>query len=322
MSSWVRERCEELVRNIERIIHGKSDVIRLAVICLLAEGHLLIEDVPGVAKTSLAKAIAQSVGGSMKRIQFTPDLLPSDITGVRIYDANSLQFHFQHGPVFANIVLADEINRASPKTQSALLEVMAEQQVTVDGEIYRPPRPYFLIATQNPIDHRGTYPLPEAQLDRFLMQLRIGYPDFDHEVQIVEDAIQRRTPEILEPVLTADEVQRMIDVVRQARVTRPARGYIVSITHRTRSVVMTDRLRLGASPRASNALALASQAHAAYQGRSYVTADDVKAVAVAVLCHRLLLTPEAEIRGDEPASIVDEILDTVRVPRDAVRDEL
>jgi MoxR-like ATPase len=313
---WVRQRCDELIANVEQVIHGKTQVVSLAVVCLLAEGHLLIEDVPGVAKTSLAKAIAQSVGGAMKRIQFTPDLLPSDVTGVRIYDAASREFQFRHGPVFANIVLGDEINRASPKTQSALLEAMGEHQVTVDGDVYWPPLPHFLVATQNPIDHQGTYPLPEAQLDRFLMMLRMGYPSFDHELRIVDDAVHRRVPEMLEQVLSIDDVQRMIELVRQVRVVPQMRGYIVSITSRTRVPPMVDRLRLGASPRASNALAVAGQAHAARLGRSFVTADDVKAVAHPVLDHRLLLTAKAEIQGDTAAGIVDDVLADVRVPWD------
>jgi MoxR-like ATPase len=314
-TSWVQRRCGDLVRNIEHFIHGKTQVVCDAVICLLAEGHILIEDVPGVAKTSLAKAIAHSVGGSMRRIQFTPDLLPSDVTGVQIYDTSRHQFQFREGPVFANVVLGDEINRASPKTQSALLEVMAEHQVTVDGMTHVLPRPNFVIATQNPIDQQGTYALPEAQLDRFMMLLRIGYPGAEQEMRIVADAIARRLPEQLQPVMSIDELLRMIDISRAVYVAPSIQAFIVTITGATRTV---PQLRLGASPRASNALALAAQARAAFEGRSFVTADDVKAMSHQVLCHRLLLTPEAAIQGHTSQAIVQSILSAVPVPQDRV----
>ena len=309
---WVQRRSHDLVRNIEQFIHGKTPVVWNAVVSLLAEGHLLIEDVPGVAKTSLAKAIAQSIGGTMRRVQFTPDLLPSDVIGVQIYHTMRQEFEFRHGPVFANVVLGDEINRASPKTQSALLEAMAERQVTVDGTSYALPRPNFVIATQNPIDHQGTYPLPEAQVDRFMMLLRVGYPTPEHEVRIVADSIARRSPEQLQPVTTIEELQRMIDVVRGVYVAPAVQGYIVTITNATRTM---PQLRLGASPRASNALAAAAQARAAVEGRSFVTADDVKAMAKPVLCHRLLLTPEAAMQAYRPESIVEDILAAVPVPQ-------
>jgi len=314
-TAWVQERCGVLVDNVERFIRGKTQVVRDSVICLLAEGHLLIEDVPGVAKTSLAKALAFSVGGSMKRIQFTPDLLPSDVIGVQLYDRDRHEFEFRQGPVFANVVLADEINRASPKTQSALLEAMAERQSTVDGETFALPRPNFVIATQNPIDQQGTYALPEAQLDRFMMLLRIGYPSPEAERTIVGDAISRRAPEQLRPVMGIEELLRMIDVTRGVFVAPALQGFVVTITGATRSV---PQLRLGASPRASNALAMASQARAAFEGRSFVTADDVKAMARVVLTHRLLLTPEASIQGYTAAAIVDNILAAVPVPMDPV----
>jgi MoxR-like ATPase len=300
------------VRNVEHFIHGKSAVVWNAVIGLLAEGHILIEDVPGVAKTSLAKALAQSIGGSMRRIQFTPDLLPSDVVGVQLYDSNKQDFHFREGPVFANVVLGDEINRASPKTQSALLEAMAERQVTVDGVSYALPRPNFVIATQNPVDQQGTYALPEAQLDRFMLLLRIGYPSPEHEVRIVADAIARRLPEQLQPVTTVEEMAQMIEVVRGVYVAPALQGFIVTITNATRSI---PQVKLGASPRASNALAAASQARAAVEGRGFVTADDVKAMARPVLCHRLMLTPEATVQGHKAESIVDNILAAVPVPQ-------
>jgi MoxR-like ATPase len=314
-TTWVRARCEALVRNVEHFIHGKTSVVRDAVICLLAEGHLLIEDVPGVAKTSLAKAIAHSINGSMRRIQFTPDLLPSDVVGVQLFDRQRQQFQFREGPVFANIVLGDEINRASPKTQSALLEAMGEHQVTVDGVTYPLPRPNFVIATQNPIDQQGTYSLPEAQLDRFMMLLQIGYPSPQHEQAIVNDAIARRLPEQLQPVMSIEELGRMIDICRGVFVAPALSAFIVTIVSATRTV---PQLRLGASPRASNALAMASQARAAFEGRAFVTADDVKAMARQVLCHRLMLSPEATIQGHTPHAVVDNILAAVPVPHSPV----
>lgn len=309
---WVQRRCHDLVRNIEHFIHGKTSVVWDAVVAILAEGHILIEDVPGVAKTSLAKAIAHSIGGSMHRIQFTPDLLPSDVFGVQIYNRAKSEFEFREGPVFANIVLGDEINRASPKTQSALLEAMAEHQVTVDGVSYALPQPNFVIATQNPIDHQGTYTLPEAQLDRFMMLLHIGYPTPEHEVRIVGDAIARRLPEQLQSVMTIEELRRMIEVVRGVYVSPALQAFIVTITNATRTI---PQLRLGASPRATNALATAAQARAAVDGRSFVTADDVKAIAKPVLCHRLVLTPEAAVQEFKPDMIVDNILTAVPVPQ-------
>ena len=315
-TGWVQDRCADLIRNVERFIHGKIAVVRDSVICLLAEGHLLIEDVPGVAKTSLAKAIAHSISGSMKRIQFTPDLLPSDVIGVQIFEKHEQQFQFKKGPVFAHIVVGDEINRASPKTQSALLEAMAERQVTVDGETYPLPRPNMVIATQNPIDLQGTYALPEAQLDRFMMLLRVGYPSIEHEMHIVRDAVDRMLPEQLRPVITINEVGKMIEIARSVKVAPPIQRYIVTIVAATRTV---KHLRLGASPRASNALAVASQARAVVcEGRSFVTADDVKAVAQSVLGHRLLLRPEAAVQGHSADGIIEEIMDSVAVPQKPV----
>ncbi len=312
-TDWAHDRCAALIRNVEGFIHGKTSVVRDAVICLLAEGHLLIEDVPGVAKTSLAKAIASSISGSMKRIQFTPDLLPSDVIGVQTWDTREEKFQFRKGPVFAHIVVADEINRASPKTQSALLEAMAEHQVTVDGKLYPLPQPNVVIATQNPIDLQGTYALPEAQLDRFMMLLRVGYPNTEHEMHIVRDAVARRLPHQLQPVITIDDVRKMIDIARSVEVTSSIQRYIVTLVANTRTV---KHVRLGASPRASNALAVASQARAVvYEGRSFVTADDVKAVARSVLSHRLLLTSEAAVQGHTAEDIIDEIMVSVAVPQ-------
>lgn len=301
-----------LQANVERFILGKTDVVRMALVCLFAEGHLLVEDVPGVAKTSLARAIARSISGKVRRIQFTPDLLPSDVTGVQTYDLDRKQFTFKEGPVFANIVLGDEINRASPKTQSALLEVMAERQVTVDGFPRRLPRPFLCIATQNPIEHQGTYTLPEAQLDRFAMRISVGYPDQDDEVDILGGGLARNSPDQLTTVLTADDMLEMIHVVERIYVSEPVRRYIVTVTRATRT--MPD-LRLGVSPRGTIALGVCAQAHAASLGRPFVTPDDVKSIAIPVLNHRLILTPEAVVQGAKPEAILRDILSSVRVPR-------
>lgn len=278
---------QRLSDNITRFIHGKDDVVRLALVCLFAEGHLLIEDVPGVAKTSLARAIANSVGAArLGRIQFTPDLLPSDVTGTSVFRQNVERFVFEPGPVFCHILLGDEINRASPRTQSALLEVMGERQVTVDGHSYGVDSPFMCIATQNPIEMQGTYPLPEAQIDRFMMMLRIGYPGRVDEEKVVAEGLQRHTPAALRPVLSLDEVRRMIDRVRTVAVAPPLHRYIVDIARASRQDPDVD---LGISPRGTVALALAAQAHAACTGRAYTTAQDVKDVAVPVLRHRLQL---------------------------------
>ncbi|WP_243866974.1 AAA family ATPase [Actinophytocola oryzae] len=309
-------RFRELSGNIDDFIRGKPEVVRLALVCLLAEGHLLIEDVPGVAKTSLAKAIARSVAGAqVRRIQFTPDLLPSDVTGVQVYDQASGRFEFRQGPVFANILLGDEINRASPKTQSALLEVMAEHQVTVDGVAHPVPHPFLCIATQNPVEHQGTYALPEAQLDRFLMRITIGYPEeLADEVSIVADGLARRRPEELKPVIELAELRKTISDLRNLHVSPKLQAYVATITRATRR---HPDVRLGVSPRGSIALATAAQAYAASMGREFVTADDVKAVAVPVLSHRLLLTSDARFQRRAPEAIVTEILAGVPVPRAA-----
>lgn len=309
---WFAQRYESLVRNIETFIRGKPDVIRMAVVCMLAEGHLLIDDVPGVGKTSLAKAVSQSIDGSMRRIQFTPDLLPSDVTGVQIYDSGKREFVFHPGAVFANIVLADEINRASPKTQSALLEVMAERQVTVDSIPYLVPRPFIVIATQNPVEHGGTYDLPEAQLDRFMVHSSIGYPDHEAEVEVVMNGVQGRTTEQLQPVMTTAEMLQMTQIAGQIHVAPAIASYIVTVTAATRSL---PDLRLGVSPRGSLALAQAAQAHAAAQARSFVTADDVKTMAPLVLAHRTTVRPEAELQGRTAEDLLQTILASVPVPQ-------
>jgi MoxR-like ATPase len=310
--NWFAARFDELATNVETFIKGKPEVVRMALVCMMAEGHLLIDDVPGVGKTSLAKAISQSIDGSMRRIQFTPDLLPSDVTGVQVYDAGKREFVFHPGAVFANIVLGDEINRASPKTQSALLEVMAERQVTVDSIPYLVPRPFIVIATQNPVEHGGTYDLPEAQLDRFMMRTSIGYPDHEAECEVVMNGAKGHTPEQLQPVMTTADMQQMTQIAGQVHLAPAITSYIVTITAATRSL---PELRLGVSPRGSLAVAQAAQAYAAAQGRSFVTADDVKAMVPVVLAHRTILRPEAELQGRTAGELLQTILASVPVPQ-------
>jgi MoxR-like ATPase len=310
--NWFAQRFDDLVRNVESYIRGKPEVVRMSLVCMMAEGHLLIDDVPGVGKTSLAKAIAQSIEGSMRRIQFTPDLLPSDVTGVQVYDAGKREFVFHPGAVFANIVLGDEINRASPKTQSALLEVMAERQVTVDSVPYLVPRPFVVIATQNPVEHGGTYDLPEAQLDRFMMHTAIGYPEHDAEVEVVANGSQGRTPEQLRPVMTISDIQQMTQIASEVYLAPAIISYIVTIAAATRKL---PELRLGISPRGSLALAQAVQAFAAAQGRPFVTPDDVKTMVPYVLGHRAILRPEAELQGRTNHDLLQSILASVPVPQ-------
>jgi MoxR-like ATPase len=311
--AWFAERYEDLVRNVGSFIRGKTSVIRTALVCMVAEGHLLIDDVPGVGKTSLAKAITQSIDGTMRRIQFTPDLLPSDVTGVQIYNAAKREFEFHPGGVFANIVLGDEINRASPKTQSALLEVMEERQVTIDSVPYAVPRPFIVIATQNPVEQGGTYDLPEAQIDRFMMRISIGYPAHEAEVEVLANRTRGQRPEQLRPVMTAADMLKMIELAHQIHLAPALKSYIVTITAATRRL---PELRLGVSPRGSLALAVAAQAHAAADGRSFATADDVKALAPQVLWHRMLLRPEAELQGHTPAGLLETITASVPVPQE------
>jgi MoxR-like ATPase len=303
---------DALARQLEQVLRGKRRAIHLSLVGLFAEGHLLIEDVPGVGKTSLAKAIARSIGGTWRRVQFTPDLLPSDVTGVSVWDRTRGDFEFRPGGVFANVVLADEINRASPKTQSALLEAMEERQVTIDTQTYKLPRPFLVIATQNPVELEGTYPLPEAQLDRFLLRLRIGYPDRDAELAILdsqgEDLV---TPEDLEPVTDAETIAAWTRELDRVHVAAELQGYIVDLVEATRH---HRDLMLGVSPRGALSLQRAARALAASVGRSYVVPDDVKALAPAVLEHRLLLSSEAMMRGVSPADVLVSILESVSVP--------
>ncbi len=303
---------ERLEANVALAIKGKPEVIRLALTCLLAEGHLLIEDVPGTGKTTLARAMAASIDASWHRIQFTPDLLPSDVTGVSIYHQGTGTFEFHPGAIFANMVVADEINRASPKTQSALLEVMEERRVTVDAKPYAVPRPFLVMATQNPIDMDGTYPLPEAQLDRFLIRATMGYPDLESEVEILTTQGQSVVVDSLQPVMTTEEMAAMIASTTSIFVAPAILTYLAQAVAATRT---TPGVRLGASPRASLALLRACRTRAASQGRSFVEPEDVKDLAPAVLAHRLILTPEAELQGRTQVQLVDQVLRAIPVPR-------
>jgi MoxR-like ATPase len=300
-----------IIDNVSRVLVGKEAEAELCVIALLSRGHLLIEDVPGVGKTMLAKSLARSLGCAFERLQFTPDLLPSDVTGVNIYSPNTQQFEFRQGPIFAQVLLADEINRATPKTQSALLEAMEERQVTVDGTTYPLPLPFLVLATQNPVEFAGTFPLPEAQVDRFLMRVNLGYLDVAHEVQVL-DRFERDSPmEQLEPVSSAAEVLESQKAVQQIYVDPQLKEYIARVTHRTRSHA---DIGLGASSRGSLGLFRSSQARAALEGRDFVTPDDVKALAHPVLGHRLILKPNAELRGLNAAKILSQILESEPVP--------
>ena len=302
---------ESIVTNVARVLRGKNEVIELALVGLLSDGHLLIEDVPGVGKTSLAKAFARSIDLTWRRIQFTPDLLPSDLVGVSIWSRATETFDFQPGPVFANIVLADEINRASPKTQSALLEAMEERQVTVDGSTRTLPRPFLVIATQNPVEQEGTYRLPESQLDRFLIRLSIGYPDRTAETEILEASTSGDALAGLSPVIGAGEVNAMIDATAGVRMVDVLKDYIVSISHTSRR---HPAVALGFSPRATQQLARASRTLAAARGRDYVIPDDVKELAVPVLAHRLLIRRDAGGRAASAPDVVREIVASVPVP--------
>jgi MoxR-like ATPase len=310
-AEWYSAWFNAVLDNVERVIRGKRDEIATALVCLYAEGHLLLEDVPGTGKTTLAKAIAGSMDSTWRRIQFTPDLLPSDVTGGLVYDQSDGTFDFRRGPVFANVVLADEINRASPKTQAAMLEVMEERHVTVDGDTHDVPRPFVVIATQNPVEQEGTYRLPEAQLDRFLLRTAIGYPDHEHEVDAVRRVTHGARPEQLEAVISADDTRRMIQVAAHVHVDDAIYDYVVRLVAATREL---PQLRLGVSTRGALALIRAARAMAATQARAFVTVDDVRVLAPAALGHRMLLSPDAELRGVATADLVDELLDRVEPP--------
>ncbi len=309
---------DELVRiihqvatSVESVIEGKEGAVRLALTVLLAEGHVLIEDVPGVGKTMLAKALARSTDCSVRRIQFTPDLLPSDITGVSAYNQERREFEFKPGPVFANVVVGDEINRASPKTQSALLECMEERQVTVDGVTYRLAPPFMVIATQNPVEMEGTYPLPEAQRDRFTARIAIGYPSRQAELEMLDAHGSASPLDTLQPVAHAEDIADLIAAVRQVHVAGPLKDYVVSLVAATRA---TPDLRLGASPRATLHLLRASRAWAALDGRDFVIPDDVQTLAVPVLAHRLLPSAEAAVARQTPERVMASILEQVPLP--------
>ncbi|NLX10278.1 MAG: MoxR family ATPase [Chloroflexi bacterium] len=297
--------------NIQRVIVGKDDVIDLMMIAVLSEGHVLLEDVPGTGKTMLAKSLAASLGCTFRRIQFTPDLLPSDVTGINYFNQQSQAFEFRPGPLLSQIVLADEINRATPRTQSALLEGMQERQMTVDGETYRLPRPFLVLATQNPIELEGTFPLPEAQLDRFLMRVAIGYPDEDEENRILLRFRADDPLEALEPVTEPETINQLIGQVREIHVAEPVQNYIVAIIRRTRD---HPEIELGASPRASLALYGTAQARAGIHGRDFVLPDDVKLLAPYVLTHRIQIDPQTRLRGRRPEEVVSDLVNTVPVP--------
>ncbi|MGW6197302.1 AAA family ATPase [Kribbella sp. NPDC055110] len=310
---------ELISANVQRVIRGKPQVVRLAIATLFAGGHLLIEDLPGLGKTSLARSLARSIGGRWSRIQFTPDLLPGDITGVVVYDQGQGKFVFHPGAVFANVVLADEVNRGTPKTQSALLEVMAERQVTVDADTRRVPDPFMVLATQNPIEMEGTYRLPEAQLDRFLLRIEIGYPDLDAEIEVVALDGAGPTPDDLEPVIDPDTLRGVIAAVRSVYVDEAVMAYAVRLAAATR---LHSAVRYGASPRGSIALIRAARAIAATDGRSFVTPDDVKSIAHPVLAHRLVLTADATLARRTAESVVDDVLEDTPAPGNPVRRDL
>jgi MoxR-like ATPase len=312
-SPEVLSKLAELETSLQTVIRGKREVVRLSLVCLLAKGHLLIEDVPGVGKTTLAQALARSVACRFHRLQFTSDMLPSDVLGVTIYNAHSEAFEFKPGPIFSNFLLADEINRTTPKTQSALLEAMNESQVSVDGKSHSLPRPFMVVATQNPMEHHGTYPLPESQLDRFLMRLGIGYPDLESEREILRNR-DRAQPDRVANVFTAEEIVRLQDSVHRVQVDDALVDYMLAIVERTRH---HESLALGVSPRGSQALYRAAQALALIEGREYVVPDDVKRLAAPVFAHRVAIntrTTLVERRADAGERIIQEILNLVDVP--------
>ena len=308
--SGLATRIGAVVANVERAIFGKHHEVELALVALVCRGHILVEDVPGTGKTMLAKAIARSLGCSFKRIQFTPDLLPSDVTGVSIFNQRTNQFEFRPGPVMTQIVLADEINRATPKTQSALLEAMEEHQVTVDGVTYQLPDPFLVMATQNPIEYEGTFPLPEAQLDRFFIRLQLGYPKEREEIAILDAQRVIHPLETIEQVMGADELLKAMSAVKDVHIAEQVKTYVVGVVNATRS---HPDVYLGASPRGSLALARASQAYALIQGRDFVLPDDVKALAGPTLSHRLILQPQARLKDLAATTVIAEVLASVPV---------
>ncbi len=302
---------QRLRQNIQKVIIGKDEVINLTLTVVLCEGHMLLEDVPGIGKTTLARALAASLGCTFRRIQFTPDLLPSDVTGISWFNQKTQEFEFRSGPVISQVVLADEINRATPRTQSALLEAMQERQVTVDGVTRPLPRPFLVMATQNPIELEGTFPLPEAQIDRFLMRIALGYPEESEENAILE-RFRLADPLVdLEPVTTPQEILEYINQRRQVRIAEPVREYIVRVARATRQ---NTEIELGASPRATLSLYQAAQAWAAIHGREFVLPDDVKNLAPYILSHRLMISPQAQLRGRKIEELISDIVEAVPVP--------
>jgi MoxR-like ATPase len=300
-----------ITENLRRVMHAPDETLELSVLCLFSEGHLIIEDLPGVGKTTLAKALARSVDLSFSRIQFTPDLLPSDVTGVNVYDQRSNEFEFRPGPVFTNVLLVDEINRTSPKTQAALLECMQEGQVTVDGVTYELAPPFLVMATQNPIEYEGTYPLPEAQLDRFTMRIAIGYPPLADEARMLDEQTTREPLESLRPVATAEEVLAAIEAAKRIYVEESIGRYVVTLLRQTRT---DSRLHLGASPRAGINLLRVAKSRALVSSRNYVVPEDVKNVAPAVLSHRLIAAPEARSAGLDTPELIRDLVDRTPVP--------
>ena len=303
--------CDRVIENVSRVIVGKEQAIELLLVGLLAEGHVLLEDVPGVAKTLLAKSLAKSIGGSFARIQFTPDLLPADITGFNVYDQKTGNFSFHPGPVITNVLLADEINRTIPRTQSSLLECMEERQVTVDGKTHPLPAPFLVMATQNPIELEGTFALPEAQLDRFLLKTQLGYPDKTEEIRILERFQETDPFPLLEPVATPEDIAGLQIIRRSIRVSQPIREYIADIVHATRD---DEAIQFGGSPRASLGLMRAGQALAALRGRNYVLPDDIKYLAHPVLTHRLILTENERLKGKSTDHFIEKLLKRIPVP--------